>query len=287
MPTVSVCIPTYEPRPEHLRAAIESVRGQLFADWELLIHDDASQSDVHSIVEPFLSDPRVVFHKSPVRLGIGRNWNMCMEMGGAPLVAYLFQDDRWHSDYLDRSAEILNGQPQIGFTAANHEYAIEGQTSAAETGIYDEVRLLRRMEMHEGRLHGEEFLEEWIKRGLRPNMIGEPSFVMLRRELMRIVGPFREDMHQGLDVEYWIRCLLVTDGYWLADSLGEFRVHAAAATAKNEETGEGSTDRLRIFRSLIKALPAGPMKSLARRVLAREMLGMGVKYVKRRVFRIQ
>lgn len=289
MPTVSVCIPTYEPKPDHLKAAIESVLAQTFTDWELSIYDDASRTDVQKIVEPFLGDQRVKFFRSGKRLGIGGNWNAAARMGSAPpalshiegFVAYLFQDDLWHPDYLKRSMEILERHTDIGFTAADHSYRIEGLTAASATGIYGEVEDARRAVMTDGRIRRDAFLAAWIERGLRPNLIGEPSFVVLRRSLTEDVGPFMEDMKQGLDVEYWIRCLLRTDGWWIAENLGEFRVHASAATAKNEESGAGRADRLRMFSILINALPPGPMKTLAKRVRRREILKMGWKWLQR------
>ena len=283
MPAVTICIPTYEPQPAHLRAAMDSVLAQTFTDWELIVHDDASRSNVEAIVKPFLTDPRIHFYLSPTNLGIGGNWNATMKKGSASFVAYIFQDDLWHPDYLRQSMDVLQREPDVGFTAANHTYLMEGRTPGMSIGIYGEVTDLRNTQMKEGRLHHEEFLSSWITRGLRPNLIGEPSFVVLRRALMERVGPFLEDMKQGLDAEYWIRCLLVADGYWIAQNLGEFRVHPKAATAQNEESGAGSTDRLRIFQSLVKALPPGPMKTLAKKVLRREMWGMMKKFVRRKI----
>ena len=283
MPVVSVLIPTYEPKPAHLKAAIESVLTQTFTDLELIIHDDASNTDVSAIVAPYLSDARITFYKSPVRLRIGGNWNACFKRSTAPLISYIFQDDVWLPQYLERSIDILKREPDVGFTAADHSYRIEGATASAGTGIYKEVEDLRSAVMKEGRIGRETFLKMWIERGLRPNLIGEPSFVVLRHALMESVGPFLEDMKQGLDAEYWIRCLLKSDGYWIAEKLGEFRVHAAGTTALNEESGAGKTDRLRTFKILIDALPPEPMKILAKRIRRSEMLKMGWKWMKRRL----
>lgn len=281
MSAVSILIPTYEPHPDHLRAAIESVCAQSYSDWELIIHDDASTADVAAMVEPYIDPPHILFQRSPRNLGIGGNWNATMQRGSAPLVAFLFQDDLWHPEYLQRTVEIVEREPDIGFVAANHTYRMEGQTAAAATGIYREVEDLRRAVMQDGRIRREDFLPMWIARGLRPNLIGEPSFVVLRRSLMEQVGPFLEDMKQGLDAEYWIRCLLKSDGWWIAESLGEFRVHPSAATAQNEESGAGRIDRLRAFRMLIRSLPRGPMRTLTRKVLWREVFGMAKKYMRR------
>ena len=135
--------------------------------------------------------------------------------------------------------------------------------------------------MKEGQIHRADFLRMWIEQGLRPNLIGEPSFVVLRRSLMESVGPFLEDMQQGLDAEYWIRCLLKSDGYWIVDDLGSFRVHASGATAMNEESGAGRTDRLRMFKSLIARLPEGEIKTLAKKVRRRETLKMVGKFLRK------
>lgn len=282
MPRVTICLPTYNPQLEHLRAAIGSVLAQTFSDWELCIHDDASTTDVHAIITPFLKDKRIRFARSSKRLGIGGNWNAAAKMGTAPYVAYLFQDDLWDTRYLERGVKVLEEFPDAGFVAMQHGYLMDGQTNAAATGIYDEVKRKRAETFREGIIRREHFLHHWIGMGLRPNLIGEPSFVMLKRSLMEQVGSFREDMRQGLDAEYWMRCLLKTDGYWIADSMGEFRVHPAAATARNEDNGAGMADRLRMFRSLIKMLPAGHEKSHAKRVFRRELLGMGKKALTRK-----
>ncbi len=283
MALISICLPTYEPKPAHLREAIDSVLRQTFTDWELIINDDASKAEIRKIAEPFLNDQRIRLFKNDGRLGIGGNWNATTRKGSAPFVAYLFQDDLWKPKYLERSVKILQDTPELGFTAANHSYRIEATTAAADTGIYAEVEALRTAVLHEGRIHCATFLKHWIERGLRPNLIGEPSFVVLRRAMIQEAGPFLEDMRQGLDAEYWIRCLLLRDGWWIAEKLGEFRVHAAGATAKNEDSGTGRTDRLRTFKILIAALPAGEMKSLARRIRRSELLKMAGKFMKRLV----
>lgn len=286
MPAVSICLPTYEPSPDHLGEAIKSVLAQSHTNWELIIHDDASKVHVHEIVEPYLTDPRITFHRSNQRLRIGGNWNATMRRSSAPLIAFIFQDDVWHPDYLKRSVEVLDREADVGFTAADHAYRIEGSTAAAATGIYTEVADLRKTTMVDGRIDRGKFLRSWIERGLRPNLIGEPSFVVLRRSLMERVGLFREDMKQGLDAEYWARCLLQSDGWWIAGNCGEFRVHPAAATAQNEESGAGGADRLRTFRSLIKLLPRGKMKTLAKHVRRREFLTMGKKWLRKRLRRV-
>ncbi len=278
-------MPTYEPSPTHLKAAIESVLAQTETRWEMLIHDDASTIDVRAIVEPYLKDPRITFARSENRLGIGGNWNESLKMchgersrTTTPYIQLLFQDDTWHPHYLERALGILEAHPDIDFVSAAHEYRYE--EGMKNNAVYEEVQRARSA-LQPGRHDGKEFLRMWIERELRPNLIGEPSFVMLRQSLMEQTGSFDTTMQQCLDTDMWLRCLLHGNIYILQESLGSFRVHPRGASARNEELGAGIYDRLRCFNHLIKVLPAGELKHIAVRARSKALVKMGVKFLKR------
>ncbi|HRH93696.1 MAG TPA: hypothetical protein PKV72_04170, partial [Candidatus Peribacteria bacterium] len=199
--------------------------------------------------------PRIVVKQAQQRGGIGGNWNACMKHGNAPLVQYLFQDDIWDSTYLQKSVEALTSDETLALTAANHFYRDDqGQDIG---GRYGEIKALRDG-MFRGKGDGKKFLMDWIAQGLAPNLIGEPSFVLMRRTCMEQAGPFVEDMPQFLDVEYWTRMLLTGGWYGIRENLGTFRVHPDGASARNERSGQGMFDRFRCFQKLISTLPRGP-----------------------------
>ncbi len=281
-PLISILLPTYEPHPEHLRAALDSLQNQTLLDWELLIHDDASSADVRAMIEPSMGDARITFKRSDRRLGIGGNWNACRKFGSAPFVQYLFQDDLWNPTYLQRASEILKRYDPIGFVATHHEYVFEGDIDPERRRFYQSVEELRLTEMRPGRNDHGTFLESWITHGLHPNLIGEPSFVMVRRSLMESVGPFREDMPQGLDTECWLRCLVRSDFFFINESLGHFRVHPAAATARNDAEGQGLFDRIGFYDTLMCELPNGHLRSLAKKSLVAQFAAMALKFRARR-----
>ena len=249
MSRVDVLIPTYNPKAEHLSAALVSLLQQSFKDWSCLIHDDCS-SGAEEIVRSFLSDSRIRFERSAVRLGIGGNWNACVAKTSSPYVAFLFQDDLWYPEYLKKAIEILDANPSVGFVSMEHEYKVEGGPVSAP--LYDSVKAFRHENVSAGLLSGRDFLKQWIGWGIHPNVIGEPSFVVIRRSAMEKAGKFLEDMPQFLDSEYWLRLLLISD--WFNEtsaSCGAFRVHAAAASAQNQQSGTGLLDRLRCFERLV------------------------------------
>ncbi len=249
---VHILLPTYEPDAEHLRAALHAVLRQTFTDWILTINDDASKTDVRAMIGDLLTDPRIGFRKNERNLGIGGNWNECVKFIDAPLVQFLFQDDLWEPQYLERMTKMLESDPNIGLVAAHHRYAFEGQVDKTP---YENVVTARALHMREGKMEGMPFLLRWIELGLHPNLIGEPSFVMMRAEVMNRVGRFDTSMVQLLDEEYWVRALLTCDLAYVPEPLGSFRVHGGGASARHATASRGMFDRLRVLHTMKKMVP--------------------------------
>ena len=250
-PIVSILMPTYEPNPTHLAEALDSLLAQTEARWTLFIHDDASKADVRGMVEKYLDDPRISFERSEKNLGIGGNWNACVQRADGDYVQFLFQDDIWGSNHMEKAIGILEQNPSVGFVSLDHIYQYEGDVPVER---YQELKAYKEKEIDAGVHNGKEFLLWWVRHELHPNVIGEPPFVMFRKSLLDAVGPFHEEMPQFLDVEYWIRCLRESDWYYLKEDIGAFRVHPDAASARNTEAGVGIYDRLQCMEQLIATL---------------------------------
>ncbi len=253
-------MPTYEPNPVHLREAIDSVLAQSAQDWDLLIHDDASVSDVRAIVEPYLTDSRITFVRSDKRLGIGGNWNACLRSVTVPVFQFLFQDDAWKPEYLASGHRALEENPSAGMISVGYHYQIEGDLSVQQA--YDAVVSAKAPFLQPGITVGRVFLGNWLQRGLHPCIPGEPSFVMLRTSVVQKAGLFLEDMPQLLDCEYWARMLLHADWCTVPGDYGFFRVHGDSASARNQREGVGLYDRLRCLERLRPLLPSDLRRNL-------------------------
>lgn len=299
-------MPAYEPQKAHIRAAVESVLAQSFSGWTLLINDDASKrEDTQSHIRDFLSDPRITFRQNPQNLGIGGNWNACWMdassangtspslptgVGGmgegvrgvrqsSECVAFLFHDDLWEPAYLQKMIAALDAHPSAGFAAANHTYLKEGEVPAAP--FYEELHAFVQKNIEPGLHEHHTFLRWWMERGLKPNVIGEPSFVVLRRSLMEHVGSFNDSMVQFLDSEYWARCLLKTDWIYVAEDLGKFRVHPAGMSAVNEGLGRGVFERFQTLQTIVAGLPP-EARTTGKSALVNALSGMIGQYFARR-----
>lgn len=101
-PQVSVVIPSFNSEP-YIHQTLESVRGQTFADWELIVVDDGSTDGSPAVVESFSGqDPRIRL------LRLGRNTgrpavprNAGVRAARGTYVAFLDADDGWHPRKLD------------------------------------------------------------------------------------------------------------------------------------------------------------------------------------------
>ncbi len=280
MATVSVLVPTYHPIARQLEEALKSLQAQTFQDWTALVHDDCSADvDVRAIVEPFLSDTRIRFERSQTRLGIGGNWNACFRKSSEPVVAYLFQDDVWAPRYLESAMKVMNEHPTVGLVCMDHAYTVEGGMDIGP--LYEAVRTFRAERLSEGFHRGAALLQWWVQEQLTPNVIGEPSFVVMRREFMKQAGEFLETMPQFLDTEYWTRMLSVSDAFVLRGEFGAFRVHPNGASAMNQESGQGIADRLRCL-ELIIGRTFGDKRSQAIAARKKAVEAMVAKYFRRR-----
>lgn len=273
-------MPTYEPKPDHLNSAIRSILAQTETDWSLFIHDDASTTNVETIIKPLLTDARITYARSSKRLGIAGNWNACLKTTNAPSVQFLFQDDLWEPEYLHRSFAALQQDPFIVLTAAHHTYKIEGSEDTAF--LYAEVLAERQKVLRAGNIDGHTFLMQWIQQGLRPNLIGEPSFVMMRRDAVMKAGTFHANLPQLLDSEYWTRLLQIGDMAYLPKNLGTFRVHDSGASSQNDQSGSGIYDRLLCLHKLSRSLKNREDRRITKTSMAHQVDGMIEKYMQRK-----
>ncbi len=112
-PLIAVLMPTYNTPDTWLRAAIESVRCQVYENWELCIADDASSAPhVRQMLQAYAKEDariKVVFRE---RNGhISEASNSALEMVTASHVALFDHDDELHPLALYHTAQALLKEP--------------------------------------------------------------------------------------------------------------------------------------------------------------------------------
>ena len=109
-PEITVIIPAHN-AGAHLEACLDSVLGQSFTDWELIICDDGSTDDTGKISDRYSeSDSRIkVIHKA--NAGVSAARNSCLDLAEGRYIAFVDADDTLDKDYLD---ELLNSAEKHG-----------------------------------------------------------------------------------------------------------------------------------------------------------------------------
>ena len=111
-PLVAVCMATYDPPLELLRAQLDSIRAQTHGEWVCVISDDCSKPELFAAIqEAVAGDERFVVSRSPRRLGFYHNFERALAMApvGADYVAMADQDDLWHPDKLTSLLAAIGG----------------------------------------------------------------------------------------------------------------------------------------------------------------------------------
>jgi glycosyltransferase involved in cell wall biosynthesis len=122
-PKISVVMPTYNPRPEWLIEAIESVRQQIYTNWELCIADDASSNPaIRSILEGYIRNDgriKVVFRKQNGHISAASN--SALELVSGEWIALLDHDDLLTEHALLMIAQSINANPCAGMIHSDED----------------------------------------------------------------------------------------------------------------------------------------------------------------------
>jgi len=94
-PLVSIIFPVFNAPEDFLRQAIESVRAQLYTNWELCIADDCStQPHVHKILDEYAAlDARILVHKRETNGHISACSNSAVALASGTWLCLMDHDD--------------------------------------------------------------------------------------------------------------------------------------------------------------------------------------------------
>lgn len=182
---VSVIIPTFN-RAELLGKAVGSVLAQTYTDFELFVVDDGSTDRTADVVGAF-NDARIVFLRQENR-GRSAARNRAIALSRGRYVAFLDSDDEYLDHKLSCQVAYMDTHPEVGMVYTSAHCIDEGgnllerhaYTASVEGNIYKDVAFFQ------------------------PVTITLPT-VMVRREILQLVGLFDEAMERFEDTDLWRR----------------------------------------------------------------------------------
>ena len=96
---VSIVMPTYD-RASQIVTAIDSVRHQTHATWELLVVDDGSADDTPAVMAAIVAQDDRVRYVRKGRGGVSRARNAALDMAQGSVIAFLDTDNTWDHEFL-------------------------------------------------------------------------------------------------------------------------------------------------------------------------------------------
>ena len=104
---VSIITPVYNGQ-KYLPLTIESVIGQSYTDWEMIIIDDGSVDDSLSIAKAYAEKDSRIRVISQANAGSAAARNNGIEQAQGRYIALLDADDLWEKDFLSEQIALLN-----------------------------------------------------------------------------------------------------------------------------------------------------------------------------------
>ncbi len=112
-PRVSIGMPIHNEEP-FLREAIESLLAQDFADFELIICDNASDDATPEISREYAAlDPRVRNYRNEKNVGGTENFNYALQLAAGKYFMWAAGHDLWAPTYLSRCLEVLESDESV------------------------------------------------------------------------------------------------------------------------------------------------------------------------------
>lgn len=214
-----------------LRRAIESVLGQTFQDWVMVIvNDGGMKAPVDELVETYKDqfEGRSCVIHNETSLGMEAASNIGLKESGSRYVVIHDDDDSWHPMFLERC---------IGFLDTNPYSRVAGV-------ITHTVRVLERIEHDRVVFERAESFNAWCKsitiyRMAAGNIFPPISFVYERRVLDQI-GYYREDLPVLGDWDFNLRFMRRYDIFLISEELAYYhhRLRITSGAFSNSVIGE-------------------------------------------------
>ena len=122
-PKFSIIVPVYNVEQKWLEKAIESVRNQIYPDWELCIADDASpKPHIRSVLNKYSkldSRIKVIFREQNANISAASN--SALELAIGDYIALLDHDDELAIDALFENAKLINLHPDADFIYSDED----------------------------------------------------------------------------------------------------------------------------------------------------------------------
>lgn len=175
-----------------LPEAIDSILGQTYTDWELILCDDGSADDTCAVAESYRQrfPEKIILLKNKRNMGLNYTLNRCLSQANGEFIARMDGDDLCSADRFEKEIRALETHPEMAVVSTNMVYF-------DEAGIW-------------GQGHVVPFPEKYAFMGGTP-FCHAPC--MMRRTVLKEIGGYTDDPKflRVEDFDLWVK--LYAAGY--------------------------------------------------------------------------
>ncbi|WP_051637416.1 glycosyltransferase family 2 protein [Rhodococcus sp. UNC363MFTsu5.1] len=242
-PAVSVCIPMYN-NADTIARCLESIAGQDFRDFELLIIDDDSTDGSYEIASSLAGENARVL-RNEVRLGLVGNHNRCLSLARGRAIQFVHGDDLLLPGCLSTLSPLFD-DGRVGLAFAPRIIETEDVTWRER-----HARLEQNFRDLGSTNEGAALVAQFVRGGARGNWVGEPTCVMVRRSTALDVGGLDEGIYQLVDMDLWMRIMQRSTVAWSPVELSVRFHHGASESFANAAQNKDWLDRYRILSKVV------------------------------------
>jgi glycosyltransferase involved in cell wall biosynthesis len=188
IPLVTVVVPSFNEELSVVRASLESIRHQTFSNFECIVVDESTQTELAEGCRAICSeDPRFIYINPIQRLGLPRSLNLAISQARGQLIARFDSDDICMPNRLALQVEFMALHPNVDVVGGSLEVINQtGETLAFRYYPVDHAAIERRFQTTTG--------------------IAHPT-VMVRKHIFDEQGGYDPSFRFAEDLELWLRLL--------------------------------------------------------------------------------
>lgn len=247
IPLVSVCLPNLNTFP-YLAERVETIFGQTFNDWELVVSDNHSNDGAWEFFESLArKDNRVLVAQAP-REGLYPNWNNCLRRARGAYVYIATSDDTMAPDCLEKMVAALERHRDCDLAHCPLTIIDQGGAKVNEPKWPECTVFAHAI----GELANQPHIRRAPYDGLLQltgmHVTLSMTQLLIRRSLFERAGEFPSKWGSVSDFNWEMKAGLVASTVHVPDTWASWRVHPTQATAAVDVS---SPERNRKFEEMI------------------------------------
>ena len=128
-PMISIVTPVYRPNLTHFSGMVDSVIGQSYDNWQLILVDDCSaEPELTAMLNAYADHPKIIVHQRKKNGHISAASNDALKLATGEFVALLDHDDLLHKHALNTVALFIQNEPTVNILYSDEDKVNEAGT---------------------------------------------------------------------------------------------------------------------------------------------------------------